>query len=139
MRTNIVIADEHVSVADASVSMSRKEEGFAIVLRMGKPFGIVTERDITWKVVGKGLDPKIVTVGEVMSNPLITIDPDADLMEAAKIMKKQKIRRLAVVREETLRGVITAADIARNLQSYLDSEIRDALGYLWSPGHLSEA
>lgn len=138
MRTNVVITDENASIAEASMSMSKKGEGCAIVLRMGKPFGIVTERDVTWKVAGKGLDPKTVTVGGIMSTPLITIDPDADLTEAAKIMKKHKIRRLAVVREGTLRGVVTAADIARNLQNYLDNEIRDTLRYLWSPRYLPE-
>jgi CBS domain-containing protein len=138
MRTNVVITDENTSVSEASMSMSKKGEGCAIILREGKPFGIATERDVTWKVAGKGLDPKTVRIGEIMSTPLITIDPDADLIEAAKMMEKHKIRRLAVVREGTLRGVVTAVDIARNLQSYLDSEMRDTLRYLWSPRYLPE-
>jgi CBS domain-containing protein len=138
MRTNLVITDESASVAEASASMLKKGEGCAIVLMEGRPFGIVTERDVTWKVAGKGLDPKNVKVAEVMSTPLITIDPDADLTEAAKMMKQHKIRRLAVVREGNLRGVVTAADIARNLESYLDREIRDTLRYLWSPRYSPE-
>lgn len=87
----------------------------------------------TWKVTGKGLDPKNVKIDEIMSIPLITIDPDADLTEAAKIMKKHKIRRLAVVREGTLQGILTALDIARNLENYVDEEMRDILRYLWTP------
>ena len=133
MRKNIVIVDEDVSVAEASMSMRKKGEGCAIILRQGKPFGMVTERDVTWKVAGNGLDPKNVKVAEVMSTPLITIDPDKDLVEASKIMKHHKIRRLAVVREGVLCGVLTAADIARNLESYVDKEIRNILGYLWTP------
>jgi predicted transcriptional regulator len=73
-----------------------------------------------------------------MSKPLITIDPDADLAEAAKIMKKHKIRRLAVVKEDTLKGILTAADIGRNLETYVEKEIRDILGYLWTPRYLPE-
>lgn len=73
-----------------------------------------------------------------MSTPLITIDPDVDLIEAAKMMKHYKIRRVAVTRGVNLRGVMTAADVARNLETYLDNEIRDALGYLWSPRYISE-
>lgn len=88
MRTSVVTVEEGVSVAEASLGMYKKGEGCAIVLRQGKPFGIVTERDVTWKVAAKGLDPKNVKVAEVMSIPLITIDPNADLTEAAKIMKK---------------------------------------------------
>lgn len=77
-------------------------------------------------------------VVEIMSIPLIIIDPDEDLAEAAKIMKKHKIRRLAVVKEGVLHGVLTAADIGRNLESYMDKEMRDILGYLWSPRYLPE-
>jgi CBS domain-containing protein len=138
MRTNLAITVESASVAEVSANMLKKGEGCAIVLTEGRPFGIVTERDVTWKVAGKGLDPKNVKVAEVMSTPLITIDPDADLTEAAKVMKQHKIRRLAVVREGTLRGVVTAADIARNLESYLDREILDTLRYLWSPRYFPE-
>jgi CBS domain-containing protein len=79
-----------------------------------------------------------VKIAEIVSTPLITIDPDADLIEAAKIMKQHKIRRLAVAREGVLRGVVTAADIARSLESYLDNEIRNTLRYLWSPRYSPE-
>jgi CBS domain-containing protein len=138
MRTNIVKVEEGASIADASLSMYKKGQGCAIVSRQGKPLGIVTEQDVTWKVAAKGLDPKNVKVAEIMSTPLITIDPDADLTEAAKMMKKHKIRRLAVAKEETLYGILTAADIGRNLESYMEKEIRDILGYLWSPRYLPE-
>jgi CBS domain-containing protein len=138
MRTSIVTVEEGVSVAEASLGMYEKGEGCAIVLRQGKPFGIVTERDVTWKVAAKGLDAKNVRVAEIMSTPLVTIDPNADLTEAAKIMKKQKIRRLAVVKEGVLHGVLTANDVARNLENYMDQEIRDILGYLWTPRYLPE-
>ncbi len=138
MRTSVVTVEEGVSVAEASLGMYKKGEGCAVVLRQGKPFGIVTERDVTWKVAAKGLDPKNVRVAEVMSTPLITIDPNADLTEAAKIMKKHKIRRLAVVKEGALQGVLTVNDVARNLENYMDKEIRDILGSLWTPRYLPE-
>jgi CBS domain-containing protein len=138
MRTNIVITDESLSVAEASMSMLKKGQGCAIVLREGRPFGIVTENDVTWKVAAKGLDPKSVKVAEILSTPLITIDPDADLAEAAKMMEKHKIRRLAVVKGGDLRGIVTAAEIARNLESYLDIEMRDILRYLWKPRYSPE-
>jgi len=138
MRTSIVTVEEGVSVAEASLDMYKKGEGCAIVLRQGKPFGIVTERDVTWKVAAKGLDSNSVRVGDIMSTPLVTIDPNADLTEAAWIMKKQKIRRLAVVKEGALYGVLTANDVARNLETYMDKEIRDILGNLWTPRYLPE-
>jgi CBS domain-containing protein len=138
MRTSVVITNESASVAEASMSMRKKGEGCAIVLRDGKPFGIVTERDVTWKVAGEGLDPKSVKVAEIMSTPLITIDADAELTEAAKTMEKHKIARLAVVKDGDLRGVLRATDIARNLESYLDAEMRNTLRYLWRPRYSPE-
>jgi CBS domain-containing protein len=138
MRSNVVKVEETESVAEASLNMYKKGQGCAIVTRQGKPLGIVTEHDVTWKVAAKGLDPKSVKVSEIMSTPLITIDPNADLADAAKIMKKHKIRRLAVVKEDRLDGILTAADIGRNLESYVDKEMRDILGDLWTPRYLPE-
>jgi CBS domain-containing protein len=138
MSKSLVTVEEGASVAEASLNMYNKREGCAIVLRQGKPFGMVTDRDVTWKVAGRGLDPKNVKVAEIMSTPLITIDADADLSEAAKMMKKHKIWRLAVTKEDTLQGVLTAANIAGSLESYVDREVRDILGYLVSPRYLPE-
>ncbi len=64
-----------------------------------------------------------------MSAPLVTIDPDASLIEAAKIMEEHKIRRLAVAKKGILYGVLTAIDIARNLEGYVESEVRSILRY----------
>jgi CBS domain-containing protein len=138
MSKSLVTVEEGASVAEASLNMYNKREGCAIVLRQGKPFGMVTDRDVTWKVAGRGLDPKNVKVAGIMSTPLITIDADADLSEAAKMMKKHKIWRLAVTKEDTLQGVLTAANIAGSLESYVDREVRDILGYLVSPRYLPE-
>ena len=133
MRKNIVTADEGVSVAEASRIIREKNEGCAIILRQGMPVGIVTERDVTWKVAGEGLDPKTVKVGEIMSSPLITVDPDADLVEGARLMSKHRIRRLAVARDEILYGILTAADIAIHLEGYVDDEVRKILRAAFFP------
>lgn len=129
MRRDVVTVEETASVAEASANMRGKAEGCAIILRKAAPFGILTERDVTWKVAGNGLDPNSVKVAEIMSTPLITIDPDADLVEAAKVMEQHKIRRLAVVRDSILYGVLTAIDIARSLEDYVEGEIRKILRY----------
>ena len=129
MRKEIVTVNEETSAAEASKNMREKGEGCAIILRKGTPLGIVTERDITWKVAANGLDPESVKVSEIMSAPLVTIDPDASLIEAAKIMEEHKIRRLAVAKKGILYGVLTAIDIARNLEGYVESEVRNILRY----------
>jgi len=129
MDEEIVTVDENTSVTEAAAKMSEKGKGCVIVLRQCRPVGMVTERDVTYKVVAKGLNPRKVKVGEIMSTPLIEVDPDADLVTAAKIMEKHKIRRLAVVRKGILYGVISALDIARNLEGYVESEVRKILKY----------
>lgn len=133
MRKEIVVLDGGASVAEASKAMREKLQGCAIVVRECKPIGIVTERDVTWKVAGEGRDPKAVKVSEIMSSPLITIDPDADIVEAAKLMKEHEIRRLAVARHEILYGILTAADLARHLEGYVDAEVRRILRYAFFP------
>jgi len=129
MDEEIVTVDENVSVAEAAAKMREKGKGCAIVLRECRPVGMVTERDITYKVAAEGLNPKKVRAEEIMSTPLIEVDPDADLIAAAKIMDEHKIRRLAVVRKGILYGVISALDIARNLEGYVESEVRKILRY----------
>jgi CBS domain-containing protein len=129
MRKEIVTVDEGASVAEASEMMREKGEGGAIILRKGAPVGMMTERDVTYKVAANGLDATSVKVAEIMETPLITIDPDADLVEAAKIMDEHRIRRLAVVRKGVVYGVLRAIDIARNLERHADSEIRKILRY----------
>ena len=129
MDEEIVTVDENTSVTEAAAKMSEKGKGCVIVLRQCRPVGMVTERDVTYKVVAKGLNPRKVKVGEIMSTPLVEVDPDADLVTAAKIMEKHKIRRLAVVRKGILYGVISALDIARNLEGYVESEVRKILKY----------
>ncbi|MEM2926205.1 MAG: CBS domain-containing protein [Candidatus Bathyarchaeia archaeon] len=138
MNRDIVVVDEGVSIKEAAKLMREKASGCAIVLTKSRPIGMVTERDITYKVAGEGLDPNSVRVKEIMSTPLITIDPDADLMEAAKLMERHRIRRLAVARGEILYGIINAADIARHLEGYVDQEIRRILRSVFfpSPGRL---
>lgn len=138
MGESFVTVEEDASVAEASLNMFDKREGCAIVLRQGRPVGIVTDRDVTWKVAGRGLDPKSVKVAEIMSTPLITIDVNADLSEAAKMMKKHKIWRLAVMKEGKLEGVLTAGNVAGNLESYVEREMRDIVGYLAGPRYLPE-
>ena len=111
------------AVGDASKVMAEKGSGYAIVLRAGKPVGIVTERDLVWKVMAKEINPSKIKISEVMTTPLTTIDPDADLGMAVEIMKKHQIRRLPVVRDYILYGVITAIDIINNFNKVVEKAI----------------
>jgi CBS domain-containing protein len=91
--------------------------GYMLVADRGKLKGIVTERDILYRVVAREMDPKKTKLKEVMSQPVLSIDEDSEVLEASELMKKNGIRRLAVVdKKGRLVGVITSEDIARSLR-----------------------
>ena len=79
------------------------------------PLGIITERDIVRRVVAESKDPNSTTAYDIMSKPLITVGPEATIYDAALIMTKYNIRRLSVVRDNTLLGIITSSDLARRM------------------------
>lgn len=79
------------------------------------PLGIVTERDIVRRVVAESKDPNSTIAYDIMSKPLITVGPEATIYDAALIMTKYRIRRLPIVRDNTLLGIITSSDLARRM------------------------
>jgi len=109
------------------MAADKNAEGYAIVLKEGTPIGIITERDIVHRVVAKDLDSSHVTVAAIMSSPLISIDPDEDLLKASTQMEQHKVRKLVVMRGEILYGIITGDDIAQHCGDYVDRSIRDIM------------
>lgn len=129
MRTTINTIDADAKVIDATKIMGTSS--YVIILEKGKPVGIITERDIIGKVLAEDRDPKMVSVTEIMSAPIITIDPDDDLVTASSVMRENGIGKLIVMREEIVYGVITNMIISRHFQSYVDAAIRDMIR--WTP------
>jgi len=111
MTRNLITIQTKDSVTEAARVMTEKGISSVIVKDGNKFSGIVTDHDIISKVVSKGLNPKEITVGNVMSSPLITISPDAAIEEAAKKMRDNKIRRLLVEQNHQKLGTIVESDI----------------------------
>jgi len=100
------------TVFEAIKIMAEKRIGSLIVTEGEEIKGIFTERDLISKVLVKELDPKKVTIREVMTPaPLVTITPDAEISEAALLMVRKRIRRLPVIEDGKLVGILTAADL----------------------------
>ncbi len=99
MRSKTTVTSE-ASIVEVAEVMTSRDVGSVLVTVKGKEMGILTERDLTRKVVAKGLDPKSMIAREVMSSPLLTISQDAPLREAAETMSKMRVRRLPVVDEK---------------------------------------
>jgi CBS domain-containing protein len=102
------------SVAYAAKMMRDEDVGLAPIVEDDKLIGMLTDRDIAIRVVAEGRSPDQVTVGEVATKQVVTIDPQQDLAEALRIMAKHQVRRLPVVKEDgRLVGVVAQADVAR--------------------------
>ena len=113
MTQNIISILPETSVVEATRIMSTRDIS-SILIKTGDDYiGIFTDRDVMRKVVASGLDPNDTAVREIMSSPLITISEDAGIEEAAEKMRDRKIRRLVVINEGVVVGIISESDIAR--------------------------
>src|SRR4051794_21253001 len=113
MTSNPCTIDADRSVAYAAKMMLEEDVGLAPIVEDGKLIGMLTDRDIATRVAAEGRDPDQVKVRDVASKQLITIDPTEDLDEALRKMAKHQVRRLLVVEDGRLVGVVAQADIAR--------------------------
>jgi signal-transduction protein with cAMP-binding, CBS, and nucleotidyltransferase domain len=96
--------------------MKDKEVSSIIIIDQNdKPVGIITERDLVRRVIADGKDPKSTQATEIKSDPLITVDADDYLFDAVKIMEKNNIRRLPVVKDNAIVGFVAITDIIKHL------------------------
>ena len=113
MVKEVITVDGESTVKEAADIMNRFEIGCLIVTKEGKAVGILTERDLLKRVVSRTKNPQKTKVKTVMSKPLIVVEPDMELEEAAKLMFKLKIKKLPVVESGRLMGLVTLTDLAR--------------------------
>ncbi len=113
MKTNLAVVNPNFSVMEAAKIMKKRNIGNVIVVEKKQPVGILTESDILKKVVAEGKNPEKTMVKDVMSTPIIVIDPYVTLEEAMKTMGKCNVRRLPVIEDDELIGIITQKDISR--------------------------
>lgn len=115
MVSNIITVDAEDSVRRAAELMERHDIGCLIVVSYENPVGIVTERDMLKKVVLKRRDPAKTKVGNVMSAPLITAQPQAEIREAVRLMNERRIKKLPVIENGNLIGLVSLTDVMRSL------------------------
>ena len=113
MKTNIAKVTPNTTVLEAAQLMKKRNIGNVIVVENKQPIGILTESDILKKVVAESKIAKDVKVKEVMSTPIIVIEPYVSIEEAMKTMGKCNVRRLPVIENDELIGIITQKDISR--------------------------
>jgi len=122
MTTNVITIDVQGTVLEAAKLMHQQDVGDLVIMEGIVAKGIITERDLVRRVMAqkKSLDTR---VSEVMSDPLITIEEESSLRDAARKMVKYKIRRLPVTKNNVLVGIIATSDFARHLSKKTFSEV----------------
>jgi len=111
MATEVAVMNESESVKKAAEIMAQEGISAIIVTVEGKAIGIVTERDILKRIVAEDKNARKTKLKEIMSSPLVTIEPNTDLEKAARLMFEKKIKNLPVVQENRLIGLINLKDI----------------------------
>jgi CBS domain-containing protein len=119
MARNVKTVRTDDSVIDAVVKMNKFRIGSVIVTNNGRPVGIITERNILQRIVEPRLDPGSVRAKDVMSSPLITVDTNTAVEEAAQIMARKGIKKLPVVEGDKVVGIVSTSDIVRTSPTQL--------------------
>jgi CBS domain-containing protein len=100
------------SVVEAARLMREQHIGSLPVTEDERLVGMITDRDITTRVVAESAAPETTSVGDVFSRDLVSVEPNNDLDEALQLMARHQVRRLPVVENGRLVGMVAQADIA---------------------------
>lgn len=113
MTKKLITIDQNDSVFQASNLYKQYKVGCLLVIDNEKPIGILTERDIIERTICRNRDPKSTKVSEVMSKDLIFIHALKKLEDALDLMKKYNIKKLPVMSNDVIIGIVTVTDISR--------------------------
>ncbi|MEK0318302.1 MAG: CBS domain-containing protein [Nitrosopumilus sp.] len=119
MEKNVITIGHDKTVLDAACLMKENEISFLVVLKNEEPIGVVTESDFVRKLVANDKVASKVPLSEIMSYKFRSVGPTTEIEDAVQKMFNNKIRRLLVVDDEKLVGVITQTDLTSFLRSKL--------------------
>lgn len=126
-----VVAEVDESVATAARRMRDRRVGCVVVVRRGRPVGILTDRDLAVRVVAEGRDPEKTPISDVVTYDAATLPRDAGIHSAVRVMSERGVRRLPIVAEDgRLTGIVTSDDLVVLLTQELASlgvGIRDSV------------
>lgn len=119
-----------VTIFEAVAEMNRHRIGSIVVLEGGRLAGIFTERDVLRRVVGDGVDPRVIRVADVMTSNLITIGPDTTVEEVMILFSEKRCRHLPVVVDGDLIGLVSIGDISRWVADSHQAEAENLKNYI---------
>lgn len=119
MQKNVITIDQDKSALDASKMLSEKKISFLVVQKDSRPIGVITERDIVQKISSLDEKPSEFLLRDVITQEFKWVNPEEDIENAIQKMLNNNIRRLLVLDDKKLVGVITQTDLAGFLRSKL--------------------
>lgn len=123
MKHQVVTVNSSMSVMDTAKMMDDASIGCVVVIENNIAVGIVTERDFVKRVIARGI-PMTTPIKQIMSSPLIVVNPEENIWEVAELMKQRRIHKVPVVHQNLLVGMITTTDLTRICSIGSDSEMR---------------
>ncbi len=124
MTKSVISVDASMTINEAAKMMEDTKVGAVIVMENNVPVGIVTDRDFAVKVAAHAY-PITESVKQIMSSPLFSINSDESVRTAADLMHDRGIRKLPVIDDENIVGIITATDIVNLLAVCVEEDLRD--------------
>ncbi len=119
MQKDIRVVRRDTPMKEVVATMSKYDVGSIVVVQDERPIGIITERDVLTRLVEQCLAPETLTARYVMTTPVVTIIENASIEEAAKLMANKKAKRLPVMNNGRLAGILTITDIAFKVPALL--------------------
>ncbi|MEM0364137.1 MAG: CBS domain-containing protein [Candidatus Nitrosocaldus sp.] len=117
MIRDVITISPDKTAQDAARLMAEHGIGSVVVMDSDKVIGIITERDLVRKVCAKDIPSSKVKIQDIMSTPIITAEPDLPIEAAVQRMFNNKIRRLPIVENGRLVGIVTISDIAKHMRT----------------------
>jgi CBS domain-containing protein len=119
MSKDVKVVRPDTTIKEVVATMNKFNIGSIIVMQSDKPVGIITERDVLRRIIELSLAPETQTARHVMTSPITTTNETASIEEAAKLMAKKKIKRLPVINDGKLVGILTYTDIVFKVPTLL--------------------
>jgi len=119
MQKNVITIQENKTALDAAKLISEKDISFLVIVKDDKPIGVITERDFVRKIAAQDKQASLIPLSDIMSYKFRWVEPSTEIEDAVQKMLNHNIRRLIVLEDEKLVGVITQTDLTDFLRSKL--------------------
>lgn len=119
MQKNVITVEHNKTAHDAATILKEKEISFLVIIKDEKPVGVISERDIVQKIASEDQKASSVLIENIMSKKFRWVSPDTPIEDAVQKMLNNNIRRLIILEDEKLVGVITQTNLAEFLRSKL--------------------